>query len=486
MDDNFAKCIPLYFLLATLSLLSGCLENGGAVNYCAAPDLLVDGVNLSIDGAGLFVLANDTETLYSRKGAFCVDSSGALLHDSGRKASGFPLVGGEVQGLSTPLSLPVSDNAGAPLAAVTVDPQGLITAHYQMSSDQVVAQLALAVFPSPQNLLPVNVDLCQQTVSSGAGALTAPGPAGSTISQGALEGSYECDRGSVFFDTRIVTSGGGYFRLNDQGGVIYGSDLKLGLDASGFLVNAGNYRFTGYAADSAGVILPSLSELAVPQMSPPRATSTLTVSINLDAGSAPPPSSPFSPLDNASYNHSLATRVYDSLGAPHDLRQYFVKQSTPDRWEAYVYLDGSVLTSAGVAKTTLSFNADGSIASPTSVAYDAVAPGGGASALQLTFDYTSTTQNSAPFTAASVVQNGFASGRLSDIRLDAAGVLTGAYSSGRTGVVLGQFILAKFAFPLALAPRGDGSYLETADSGPPTLGVPGPADAVQLIKGTAP
>ncbi len=54
----------------------------------------------------------------------------------------------------------------------------------------------------------------------------------------------------------------------------------------------------------------------------------------------------FSPDDPVTYNFAAATQIYDSLGVPHDLAMYFVKQlyedenSHPNHWLLYVYVDG--------------------------------------------------------------------------------------------------------------------------------------------------
>ncbi len=54
----------------------------------------------------------------------------------------------------------------------------------------------------------------------------------------------------------------------------------------------------------------------------------------------------FLPDDPVTYNFAAATQIYDSLGVPHDLAMYFVKQpyedenSHPNHWLLYVYVDG--------------------------------------------------------------------------------------------------------------------------------------------------
>ena len=84
----------------------------------------------------------------------------------------------------------------------------------------------------------------------------------------------------------------------------------------------------------------------------PKATSSATVSVNLDARVAPPinpfvgPSpTPNDDVDPNSYNSRSSFTIYDSLGDSHVLTQYFVKMEPfygygINQWRVYSFIDG--------------------------------------------------------------------------------------------------------------------------------------------------
>src|SRR5690606_757674 len=60
------------------------------------------------------------------------------------------------------------------------------------------------------------------------------------------------------------------------------------------------------------------------------------------------PINSFNPDDQATYNHATSATIYDSLGNPHIMTQYFVKQpfdpldpsTSPNHWQLFVLIDG--------------------------------------------------------------------------------------------------------------------------------------------------
>src|SRR5690606_39928064 len=60
------------------------------------------------------------------------------------------------------------------------------------------------------------------------------------------------------------------------------------------------------------------------------------------------PINEFDPTNQNTYNHATANPIFDSLGNPHILSQYFVKQpydpadpsTSPNHWVMYVQIDG--------------------------------------------------------------------------------------------------------------------------------------------------
>ncbi|MDR1850396.1 MAG: flagellar hook-basal body complex protein, partial [Zoogloeaceae bacterium] len=87
-------------------------------------------------------------------------------------------------------------------------------------------------------------------------------------------------------------------------------------------------------------------------------------------------------------------------------------------------------------------------------------------------DLSTSTQFGIPFDVMSTRQDGYLPGNLSSISISQTGHLVAGYSNGQTKV-LGQVLLAEFDNPHGLQSAGDNLWIETWDSGQPTIGNPG-------------
>jgi flagellar hook protein FlgE len=208
--------------------------------------------------------------------------------------------------------------------------------------------------------------------------------------------------------------------------------------------------------------------------------------LNLNAEEVVPPNAPFDPADPSTYNSSTSLVVYDSLGAQHTATTFYEKTAVPNQWNTYMFVDGNFVPSTNPAPTppvapatystvTMTFNPDGTLNSPTQLQYAPI-PGGvlgtGSADLNLTIDYTNTTQFGGDFSVNSLSQNGYASGRLSGIDVDQEGTVFARFTNGQS-TALGQVALANFANPQGLRQLGDTNWGETFESGSVLLGKPG-------------
>jgi flagellar hook protein FlgE len=82
----------------------------------------------------------------------------------------------------------------------------------------------------------------------------------------------------------------------------------------------------------------------------------------------------------------------------------------------------------------------------------------------MTFNFGGTTQYGGQFGVTSIVQNGFATGQLSTVAIDPAGVVSAVYTNGRS-TQLGQLAMANFPNPQGLKQQGDTNWSETFNSG---------------------
>jgi flagellar hook protein FlgE len=94
-------------------------------------------------------------------------------------------------------------------------------------------------------------------------------------------------------------------------------------------------------------------------------------------------------------------------------------------------------------------------------------------------DVASLTQYGSPFAVNDLSQNGFTTGRLVGLDVDASGVILSRFSNGES-LVLGQVALANFNDVEGLSPDGGSTWVQTFASGDPIVGAPGTASLGQL------
>ncbi len=112
----------------------------------------------------------------------------------------------------------------------------------------------------------------------------------------------------------------------------------------------------------------------------------------------------------------------------------------------------------------LTFSKTGELTSPiTKVTYE------GLPNSDMIVDYSSATSFSQPFSATDVGQDGFASGRLTNLEIDNYGNVNAGYSNG-SNVTLGKIIIANFANNSGLKQIGNSTFSASAASGDPELG----------------
>lgn len=119
--------------------------------------------------------------------------------------------------------------------------------------------------------------------------------------------------------------------------------------------------------------------------------------------------------------------------------------------------------------TTVTFNANGTIASPSTVSFTATWADGQSSTI--TIDLSNMTQygGSTKSTTNFVTQNGYPDGQLQSLAFDSNGVLSGTYTNGQSQK-LAQLAVARFPSPDSLTPTSSTLFQETQNSGQPLIG----------------
>lgn len=269
----------------------------------------------------------------------------------------------------------------------------------------------------------------------------------------------------------MAVSGNGFFVLSNNGALNYTRDGEFQLNSSGEVVNSQGLALQAYpplangSFNTGGLAKISLNT----NLSQPQATSTAQISANLPASATPPADSPFSATDPNSYNNTTSLTVYDSLGAAHTASLYFIN-TAPNAWSVQLTVDG---TAVG-APQALDYSQTGALTTPANgqVAFPAYAPATGAQAMNMTFDFSNTTQYGGNFSVSSVQQNGFTTGQLTGINVGQTGVVQARFTNGRS-INLGQLALANFENPQGLQQLGNATWAPTNASGQAVNGVAG-------------
>jgi flagellar hook protein FlgE len=280
------------------------------------------------------------------------------------------------------------------------------------------------------------------------------------VAQQFTQGNIEATNNSL----DLAISGQGFFILSDAGDSAYTRAGSFQTDSSGYVVNPEGQRLQVYPPTLNGAFnTTSLSDLRlVTGDSAPSATTTADITFNLPSNVAPPSVATFDPANANSYNNSTSMTVYDSLGAVHTASMYFVKTATANTWDTHLYIDG---TAVGGAQT-LAYSPTGAIVTPATglLSFPAYTPTTGASDITLTVNCSNSTQYGDSFGVSAVSQDGFTTGRLIGISVDATGIVQARFTNGRS-LSLGQVAIANFANPQGLQSLGNTNWSETFGSG---------------------
>jgi len=279
---------------------------------------------------------------------------------------------------------------------------------------------------------------------------------------------------STGVDANAAITGNGFFVTQLNGVSEYTRAGNFQVDANGQLTTQEGALVMGYPAVN-GVISTgqTLAPLQVNQgqLIPGAPTTTLQTQTNLDASAA----------IGDSWSTPLA--VYDSLGMSHSLTFTFTKTAA-NTWDYQVTLPATDTGGTGaptvVGNGTVTFNTDGTLATPTGPVTGLTVNGlaDGAAPLNMTWDLQDSagnsllTQTASASATSTTYQDGYGSGTLQSFNIASDGTIEGIFSNNQT-LALGQIVLANFADPEGLSRVGQNSFESTLASGAPVVGVAG-------------
>lgn len=281
-------------------------------------------------------------------------------------------------------------------------------------------------------------------------------------------------------DLDVKINGGGFFITRDSTGAeVFTRVGVFSKDKDGFIIDSFNRKVQGYQAIDGSTALGALGNLQVATGQAAAVASTSLQFVgNMSADWTTPTVTPFDPADPLSFNSSMLSVVYDSLGVQHTLTQYFVKTDTNEVTVHYVF-DGE---DPPVGTQVLSFDTDGTLLSPTSPVTLALGTPDGAEPLEIDINYAGTTQYAGATTTTTNQANGNASGGLSGVQIDDDGSVMALYSNG-TKKKVGTIALATFPNEDALVAVSDTSWTASNASGQPLYSIPGVGMAGSLSAG---
>jgi flagellar hook protein FlgE len=310
----------------------------------------------------------------------------------------------------------------------------------------------------------------QQIGSNGAGdplqvgAGTQIGSTETDFSQGSIN-----ETGNA---TDVALNGNGFFVVQNGGQTEYTRDGNFTLSSSGALTTQSGQQVMGYPVVNGAVDTNApLAAIQVPvgQVEQPAATSTMSMTANLDAGAA------------AGTVVPAQITVYDSLGVSHVATVDFTAQGG-GAWTYNVSLPAGDATGGANLTGTLQFDANGNLAAPAAnvggIQFTGLSDG--ASNLNITWDLYGTnnqptiTQVSSASAVSATNQNGYASGEYSGFTINSNGVVSATFSNGQTAPV-GQLALASVTNEQGLSITAGNNYQTTLASGAASVGVAGSA-----------
>ncbi|MFT4059768.1 MAG: flagellar hook protein FlgE [Legionella sp.] len=312
----------------------------------------------------------------------------------------------------------------------------------------------------------------------------------------------------------LAISGNGFFILNNQGTTAYSRAGQFMLNNNNFIVNSSGEFLTGYLADASGNITGATGNLQVNSANlTPLATTRVSMGANLNSQSIPPSadwSGGAAPVTDT-YNNTTSMPIYDSLGNSHVLSMYFIRANsaatagqpdasspagTTNQWYVAFQIDNQdvppIVTPGNSSNLyAINFNSDGTFASvqdttgttiPTNLVPLSLTLTNGANPLNLSIDFSNSTQFGSPFSVQSANATGYTTGSLAGLQISDSGIVFGSYSNGQT-LAMGQIQLANFTDLNGLQNMGNVSWAASNASGQALIGTGGTGGFGNILSG---
>lgn len=328
-----------------------------------------------------------------------------------------------------------------------------------------------------------------------------------SIKQQFTQGGLEQSQSSL----DLAISGEGFFLVKPNANTAQINFTRNGgfnVSSDRYIVDDQGAALQAYPVDGSGNVVAtginSLQSVRIPLTSGlPQATDAVGISVNLSANGTIPSANPvytatnpyaFNRYDSATYNYSTATTMYDSVGNPVTLTNYYVRETNPttanptSNWTVYTFVGDQQLSSDPMnptppQATTLTFDTNGVLTTPTGpIQFSDFTPAGAANQ-SITVDFSiGTTQNPSAYSLNGQTQDGQPIGQFEGVTIDSAGIIRASFSNGETQA-LGKIALAQFNNNEGLRQLGNSYWSASGLSGDPILGEPSAGGFGNLMSG---
>ncbi len=376
-------------------------------------------------------------------------------------------------------------------------------------------------------------DIYSSNVFTSTKTATGMGVLTSTVAQQFSQGSLTGDTGN---NLDMAIEGNGFFVLAPAANATnaqatesrtYTRNGAFEINADGYVVTSSGDYLQFYDIndedEATNLTISATHALQIPSTTgAPKASSKLSIGVNLPANAEAKTLTNFDPTDSTTYNAATSETVHDSLGGAHTLTYYFIKNPPANNgnttWNVITMVDGtsvdnlvdlydgnkkaltdkdakftvangaSPLNGVEVHGATLVFNTSGEMLNDQSIPTDgnfflanagsahptntghslAHAMGGGVDTAQdVAVSLSATQYGSSSFNVSvTPTDDGYSTGLLTNISVNDDGVMLATYSNGRQ-VHLAKVAMANFINPQGLTKIGDTQWQESIDSGEP-------------------
>jgi flagellar hook protein FlgE len=282
--------------------------------------------------------------------------------------------------------------------------------------------------------------------------------------------------------TDMAIQGDGYFVMSDGKQDFFTRDGAFDLGIDGTLVNpSSGLRVMGWQANAITgaidtTVPPTSITVPVGAGMTGKASTTLTIAGNLDAGTS---------MTAPNNTVPLQSTVYDSLGNAHTISATFT-HTAADTWTVgpLTSPDGTVTLTGGTPvkfNTTGKYDTTAGANTPGTMTLALTTPNGSAP-VSFAVDLTGITQLASTPSSLNSNTDGASAGSLTTFTVGQAGDITGVYSNGYKQP-LGQIALASFSNPSGLIKTGGNLFQSSANSGTANIGAPNSAARGSIATG---